>query len=81
MSWSIKKIGERTSVRKYVENEPNLPNDVKEAILSTINTELPEHGKMFNGVRVEGYGHHNANDGSSVGSIGKLEVEPIQLTL
>jgi hypothetical protein len=80
MSWDIKKIGERTAVKRAVENETNLPANVKQAILDTIHDKLPEHSKEWTGLRVEGYGHHNAGDGSSMGNIGKLEVEPFQLT-
>ena len=77
MSWSIKEIGERSAVRKAVENNTYLPAPVKTLILETIHEKVPEHSVAYkNGIRVEGFGHHNANDGTAVGNISKLEVEP-----
>jgi hypothetical protein len=40
---------------------------------------LGEEPDAPNGVRVEGYGHAYQGKGSSLSSIAKLEVEPIQL--
>ena len=80
MSWHIKMIGERAAVKAAVENKSDLPASVKQTILDTIHTVVPAHSKAFNGIRLEGYGHENKNDESSLGNIGKLEVEPITLT-
>jgi len=81
MSWHIKVIGERAAVKAAVENKTDLPAAVKQTILETIHDRVPDHSKSFNGVRLEGYGHENKNDDSSLGDIGKLEIEPVQLTV
>lgn len=75
MSWMIKKIGKRSSVFIEIKNDMNLPFEIKAACLSVLN----EEPDAPNGVRVDGYGHTYQGKGSSFSSIGKLEVEPIQL--
>lgn len=81
MSWHIKIIGERAAVKAAVENTTNIPVRVKQTILDTIHDRVPDHSKAFNGIRLEGYGHENNNDESSLSNIGKLEIEPVQLTV
>ena len=88
MSWHIKKIGERNAVRSEIEqdalpsegkHESYLPTNVRKLILATLHQRLPGHSLHLNGVIVEGYGHHNEDDDSSVGCIGKLEITPIKI--
>ena len=81
MSWNITLIGERAAVKAAVEANTNLPSALKALITATIHDVVPHHGKDTNGIRVVGYGHHNDGDGSSLGNIGKLEIEPFILTL
>jgi hypothetical protein len=76
MSWMIKKVGKRKGVFAEIKNDANLPSEIKAACLSVLGDE-PD---APSGVRVEGYGHTYQGKGSSFSSIGKLEVEPIQLT-
>jgi hypothetical protein len=78
MSWFVKTIGERGAVKKGIDGDANLPQKVKELILSLLGDEEP---KPPNGVRVEGFGHSYTGPGSFQSSIGRLEVEPFELTL
>lgn len=76
MSWFIKKVGKRDSVRASIEkNDENLPEPVKACVLSV----LGDEPGSLNGVRVEGSGHSFTGPGSANSNIYKLEVEPIQL--
>jgi hypothetical protein len=80
MSWNIKTFGTREAVRAKILADKYLPTLVKSLIITTIHDLHPSHANNpQNGIRVEGYGHHNDVDGSCLGNIGKLEVEPIEL--
>jgi hypothetical protein len=76
MSWYIKKIGKRASVRAEIVTDANLPSAIRTAITSV----LGDEPGTPNGVRVEGYGHTYQGEHTSISSIGKLEVEPIQFS-
>jgi hypothetical protein len=75
VSWYIKKIGKRESVRNEISADENLPPAIKDAIASVLQD---EHGAP-SGVRIEGHGHTYIGPGSANSSI-KLEVEPFQFT-
>ena len=73
MSWSIDIAGERKAVKKRIQDNPYLPESVKAYIAAIIHDQVPDRN-TFTGIKVSGFGYHNAGDGSSLGSIGKLEV-------
>ena len=68
-------------VKQKIVEDPYLPETLKAVIAANINDPAAPGYEKLNGVRVEGYGHTNAGDGSYVSSIGKLEVEPLELVL
>lgn len=80
MSWNIKTVGKRENVKALIAANQHVPQKVKEAIFETIDAgDKIKRGTDGNhdGVRVEGFGHHDAQHAWS--SIGKLEVEPVAL--
>ena len=79
MSWFIQYFGERAAVRRAVENDKSIPNNIKTVILDTIHEKVPKFYTHQNGIRVRGTGHENKNDDSCIGSINELIVEPITI--
>lgn len=78
MSWSIKLIGTRDAVAAAVQAQVvpnNLPQSVADAVIAVCNDKSDNRGVSSNGIAVEGWGHL----GGGYGSIGKLEVLPVEL--
>lgn len=73
MSWNINKVGLRAGVKKAINADPNVPEGIKQVIAAICDEEPPQ----TTGVRVQGFGH----SGGGYGSIGKLEVEPVDVII
>lgn len=75
MSWYIKLIAERGMARENITARTDLPDALKAYILATI---AGDGYSAYNGVDIEGNGHHNPGDASSLGN-GKISVLPVEI--
>ena len=82
MSWSIKSIGDRESVRATVVKDNTIPEPIKNLIVLFIdagkdNPTAKTDSTYMDGIRLETYGHYGSD--ATWSGIQKLELEPIRL--
>lgn len=75
MSWNIDKTGSRKAIKHFVQTQGDklhVPKAVQDAIVGVCDDVATQSS---NGIRVAGFGHQ----GGGYGSIGKLEVMPVDI--
>lgn len=80
MSWAIQITGTRDAVRREIQSNKNIPQIVKDLILSKVEEESKHPCGEHNGVSIIGFGHIWDGHTNSAQSSCELSIKPIKIT-